>query len=426
MTSTTEEPERDNGSSGHEGDSRDAAAIGWAEDRLFTPDFLIATLANFANAFGMQMLIATLPVYVISLGGSQTDAGLVSGALAFTALLFRPLVGWLTDAWRRRPLVLIGTSCYGFASVVYLLASSIPLLVLGRFVHGFGLCCYTTASNAYVADIAPLKRRGEAVGLFSAAQAFGLIIGPVVGFMLIGTTGFRYLFYFTGGLAFTAFAISTFTKERRQTWKIKRRPWSLRTGIVAVDALPVAWMALCMGMGFGTLSAFISIFAQSRGLQNPGFYFMVQAIALLIARTFAGRLADRRGRAAAIIPGIILMAVALALLPLAYSFHDFAISASFFGFGFGMAQPATMALLIDRVRPEQRGLATGTYFSGFDAGISVGSILLGVVSQYWGFGVMWSISAACTLLGLAGLLADRHHGSPIRPANPENGERKQG
>ena len=69
----------------------------------------------------MQMLVATLPVYVISLGGNQTDAGLVSGALAFTALLFRPFMGWLTDAWRRRPLVLIGTSCYGFASVVYLL-----------------------------------------------------------------------------------------------------------------------------------------------------------------------------------------------------------------------------------------------------------------------------------------------------------------
>ena len=409
--SLSRESGRDGNGSAHGGGSRDAAAIGRAEDRLFTSDFVFATLANFANAFGMQMLVATLPVYVISLGGSQADAGLVSGALAFTALLFRPFVGWLTDAWRRRPLVLIGTSCYGFASVVYLLAGSIPLLVLGRFVHGFGLSCYTTASNAYVADIAPLKRRAEAVGLFAAAQAVGLIIGPVIGFMLIGSTGFQHLFYFTGGLAFTAFAISIFTRERRQPWEIKRQPWSPRTGIVAVDALPVAWMALCMGMGFGAINAFISIFAQSRGIQNPGFYFMVQAIALLVSRTFAGRLADRYGRAIVIIPGVILMAVALALLPLAHGFPYFVISASLFGIGFGSAQPATMALLIDRVRPEQRGLATGTYFTGFDVGISIGSILLGVVSQHWGFGVMWSISAACTLLGLAGLLADRRHGS---------------
>lgn len=409
MTSTTKESGRDDSGSAHGGDSRDAATIGRAKDRLFTSDFVFATLANFANAFGQQMLVATLPVYVISLGGSQAEAGLVSGALAFTALLFRPFVGWLTDAWRRRPLVLIGTSCYGFASVVYLLAGSIPLLLLGRFVHGFGLSCYTTAANAYVADIAPLKRRAEAVGLFSAAQAVGLIIGPVIGFMIVGWIGFQHLFYFSGGLAFTAFTISIFARERRQPQEIKRQPWSSHTGIVAIDALPAAWMALCMGMGFGTVNAFIAIFAQPRGVANPGFYFTVQAIALLISRTFTGRLADRHGRTITIIPGIILMAIALALLPLAHGFPSFVISASLFGLGFGTAQPATMALLIDRVRPEQRGLATSTYFAGFDAGISIGAILLGVVNQHWGFGVMWSLAAACTLFGLAGLLADRHH-----------------
>ena len=96
------------------------------------------------------MLVATMPVYVLYLGGDRTDAGFVGGGVAFSALLFRPLVGWLTDVWRRRPLVLVGTSCYGLASLVYCLAGSIPALLLGRAVHGFGLSCYTTASNAYL------------------------------------------------------------------------------------------------------------------------------------------------------------------------------------------------------------------------------------------------------------------------------------
>ena len=375
-------------------------------DRLFTLDFVLATLANFSNAFGMQMLVATLPVYVISLGGTQAEAGMVSGALTFTALFFRPYVGWLTDAWRRRPLVLIGTSCYGLASAVYLVAGSIPLLLFGRLVHGLGLSCYNTAAYAYVADIAPSERRAEAMGFFSAAYAFALVIGPVIGFLLVGWTGFHNLFYFTGGLSCIAFVISLFARERRQLSEIKTQPWTLRTGVVAVDALPIAWTALCMGMGFGTISAFISIFAQSRGVQNPGFYFMVQAIALLVARSFTGRLADKYGRTVVIIPAVIFMAAALALLPMAHSFPSFVISASLFGMGFGAGQPATMALLIDRVQPEKRGLAVSTFFTGFDAGISIGAILLGVVSQYWGFGVMWPISAVCTLLGLAGLLAD--------------------
>ena len=411
IADTTNESER-SGAGVEHGDFPDVADAANPDNRLFTSDFVLAALANLANAFGMQMLVATLPVYVLSLGGNQTSAGLVIGILPFTALLFRPLMGWLTDAWRRRPLVLIGTSCYGFANIAYLAAGSIPHLILGRFVHGIGLSCYTTASNAFVADIAPLRRRAEAVGLFAAAQALGLIAGPVIGFALVRETGFHNLFYVSGGLAFTAFLISLFVRERRKPEDIKPRPWSLRTGIVAVEALPMAWMALCMGMGFGAVSTFISIFARSRGFQNPGFYFMVQAIALLVSRIFLGRLADQYGRAFTIIPGIILMSMALVLLPLAHSFFYFVISASLFGLGFGAAQPATMALLIDRVRPDKRGLASGTYYTGFDAGVSAGSILLGAVSQHLDFVVMWPIAAVCTLMGLAGFLADRRHAVP--------------
>jgi MFS family permease len=410
MTNVTKELGHKDSGSAHGGDFQDEAVVGHIKDRLFTLDFVSATLANFVNGFGLQMLMATLPVYVISMGGSRAEAGLVSGTAFITALLFRPFVGWLTDAWRRRPLVLIGTSCYGLASVVYLLAGSIPLLLLGRFVHGFGSSCYTTGANAYVADIAPLRRRAEAMGLFSAAQALALIMGPVVGFLLIAATGFHYLFTFSGGLALLAFFMSLLARERQQPKAIKHRHWSPRTGIVAIDALPAAWITLCMGMGFGTVNAFIAIFAQPRGVANPGFYFMVQAVALLISRTFVGRLADRYGRAAVIVPGIILMAIAMSLLPLANGLPSFMISASLCGLGFGSAQPATMALLIDRVRSDQRGLATSTYYMGFDAGISIGAILLGLVSQHWGFGVMWPLAAACTLLGLLGLLADRRHG----------------
>ena len=406
IADTAEDPEHGSERPACEGVSFDEASS--EANRLFTKDFIFAATANLANAFGMQMLVATLPLYVISLGGSQTDAGLVAGALAFTALLFRPLMGYLTDAWRRRPLVLMGTSCYGLASVVYLLSHSIPFLLLGRFVHGFGLSCYTTASNAYIADIAPFRRRAEAVGIFAATQAIGLIVGPVVGFLLIGEIGFHRLFYFSGGLAFTAFFISFFAHERMQPSLTGRQPWSLRTGIVTAEALPMAWMALCMGLGFGSVSSFISIFARQRGFQNPGFYFMVQAIALLASRILLGRLADRFGRAKVIFPGIVLMAMALGMLPLAYDFSFFVISASLFGLGFGAAQPATMALLIDRIRPEKRGIATSTYYTGFDGGVSLGSILLGAVSQHLGFAVMWPIAAVCTLLGLAGLKREKH------------------
>ena len=66
-------------------------------------------------------------------------------------------------------------------------------------------------------------------------------------------------------------------REHRRPEAIVYRRWSPRTGLVAVEALPVAWIALCMGMGFGPIMAFISVFARARGVENPGFYFTVQS-----------------------------------------------------------------------------------------------------------------------------------------------------
>ena len=81
-----------------------------------------------------------------------------------------------------------------------------------------------------------------------------------------------------------------------------------------------------------------------------------------------------------------------------------------------LAISTTMALLVDRVRPEQRGLAVSTYFTGFDIGISVGSIGFGALLASIDIGAMWLLAAACVLLGLPGLWADRRAGSERRSA----------
>jgi hypothetical protein len=63
-------------------------------------------LSSTNSRFGNDDRDVVLPVHVISIGGSQADAGLVNGAASITALLFRAFVGWLTDVWRRRPTVI--------------------------------------------------------------------------------------------------------------------------------------------------------------------------------------------------------------------------------------------------------------------------------------------------------------------------------
>ena len=377
-----------------------------SDNRIFSRDFILATLANFSNALGQQMLTATLPLYVLALGGSQADAGLVAGFNAIVSLLLRPLTGWAVDAWARRPLVLIGTACFSVANIIYEFSTTVPQLLVGRAVHGLGISSYSVSSNAFIADITPPARRAEAIGFFAIAMDIGLITGPAIGFFIVSLVGFQLLFWFSAGLAFVAFLISWLPRERRVRPAV-RQPWSPGNSLFCVDAWPVMVMSLCLGLGLGPHFAFLSIFAESKGVPNPGFYFTVQALALMASRTFSGRLADRRGREFVIIPGMIAAALALLLLPLWSDLPHFMISAALFGLGFGSAQPATMALLVDRVRLEQRGVAMSTYFIGFDVGISIGSIGFGQISQTFGFPVMWTIAAGCVLLGITGVAAHR-------------------
>ena len=84
--------------------------------------------------------------------------------------------------------------------------------------------------------------------------------------------------------------------------------------------------------------------------------------------------------------------------------------------GIGSAQPASQALLIDRARGAQRGLALSTYFMGFDVGIGLGAIVLGVISQTFGWQAMWTVSAIAIALGLVGVWYSRRP-SPWVPAS---------
>ena len=374
------------------------------EERLFTTAFIMVISANLVNAMGAQMASAILPVYVVSRGGSEFRAGLVTGMLAFTALLLRPFVGWLADAWRRRPMVLIGTGCYTLANLMYALFGSLPLLLLGRALHGFGLSNYSTASSAFLADIAPPRRRAEAMGYYAIAMDVGLLGGPALAFFLVKYTGMQHLFLLTACLACIAFLISIPVKEHRPPRGGPAPAWKLKTGIVSKPAIPAAWMAFCLGMGIGPILAFIAIFARHRGVDNPGLFFTVQALALMASRTFTGRLSDRRGRVFVIVPGLISIAIGLLVLPFAHSLLHLMLSAAFIGFGFGSAQPATMALTVDLVSRDERGMAVATYYLGFDSGISTGSFAIGALASSLGFNAAWVISAGCVLLGLLGLM----------------------
>ncbi|HEY9245649.1 MAG TPA: MFS transporter, partial [Candidatus Methanoperedens sp.] len=154
-----------------------------------------------------------------------------------------------------------------------------------------------------------------------------------------------------------------------------------------------------IALTYGSIVSFLALFATEKGIDNPGIFFTVYAITLILVRVAGGRLSDIKGRKFVIIPGMIFITIGLWVLSMAGHLMIFLAAAFLYGIGFGLAHPAIMALLVDMVGEEERGAAMGTFTAAFDLGIGTGSIILGVVLQYLGFSAMYILGGLIVLAG---------------------------
>lgn len=149
---------------------------------------------------------------------------------------------------------------------------------------------------------------------------------------------------------------------------------------------------------YGGIVSFITLYGKEIGIQNAGVYFLVYALILLFIRPYAGRNFDHNGPLKIMPVGFAALALSFVLLFLAQGYFLFIASAVAMGVGFGIVQPTSIAMAINRVAPFRRGAANGTIFSAFDLGIGLGSIFLGFLSSKVGLPYMYLISGLIVLV----------------------------
>ena len=148
--------------------------------KVYTLDFALLCLASVLFATSFNMIIPELPDYLTQLGGKEYK-GLIISLFTTSALLSRPFSGKLSDTVGRVPVMAFGfVVCFIVGFMYPLLVSVIGFLFL-RFLHGFSTGFTPTAINAYIADIIPADRRGEALGISGFFFSLGMALGPYLG-----------------------------------------------------------------------------------------------------------------------------------------------------------------------------------------------------------------------------------------------------
>jgi MFS transporter, DHA1 family, tetracycline resistance protein len=153
---------------------------------------------------GFGLIMPVLPALIQSVGHMDiAHASLIGGwlfaAFSITQFLFGPTMGNLSDAYGRRPLLLLAVAGLLVDYLIMANAPNIGWLFVGRLFAGFCGASYVVA-NAYIADITAPDDRAKAFGMMGAAFGLGFVIGPAIG-GLLGTFGPRVPFFAAAGVS---------------------------------------------------------------------------------------------------------------------------------------------------------------------------------------------------------------------------------
>ncbi|SFB03184.1 MFS transporter [Algoriphagus aquimarinus] len=345
---------------------------------FFSADFSLLCLSSFLFFSSFNMIIPELPEYLTSLGGEDYK-GLIIALFTLSAGLSRPFSGKLADKIGRIPVMMFGASVCFVVGMLYPLLSFVGGFLFLRFAHGFSTGFTPTGASAYVADIVPYQKRGEAMGMFSLFGSMGMAAGPAIGGWLATFFSIQTVFYVS---AFTAiFSILILLKLKETLPNKERISWKMfqlkRDEIIEKRVLVPSMILFLCCFSFGVVLTIIPDFSTHLGIENKGLFFGVFTLSSLGIRLLAGKTSDRYGRIPVMRAASATLVCAMVLIAFAESKFALLGSGVLFGCAVGMYSPTTAAWVIDLSLDKFRGRALATMYIALEAGIGIGALTSG-------------------------------------------------
>lgn len=261
-------------------------------------------------------LTPLVPYFNGELGLSKSIVGVLSGAFGAGVLAGAVPSGFVASRAGVRVAALIGLALMSATSVAFALADTAWLLVLTRFVGGFGSALSWVAAFTWLVGRAPEGRRAEMIGVMLSAAVVGALLGPVLG-SVAATVGLLPAFSAVAlaGLVIAAWAafepapsvtgdgsflsvVRTVKSPRllMGLWFIAVSPllFAALAVLIPLDLNALGWGAAAVGAVFLVSAAFESVvhpllgrWSDRSGYRPPVYAGLLASVGILLALTWA-------------------------------------------------------------------------------------------------------------------------------------------
>jgi MFS family permease len=341
--------------------------------------FLLAMiLANIAG----QMAYSMLSLYLVDLGASVGQVGLVFTVASLVPMVLQIFGGWISDSIGRLRAIAIGSTFAVFGYLMFFISPSWQWVMLGLCVEYISNSFVGPSFSAYIAEQSGETSRGRVYGLTRGIYMVVTVIGPALAGWLVQHFDFRLMlkiaFFFY--LAATLLRIWMATSERFPQRRSSERPSlsGFKTQMVAMLGLLfsggiLTWIWISDAIGDTTYNLTGELFPiylskiGSLSVEQIGLLGSAWGLASILGSFLGGWLTDRKSERTILTAGFSFLTIGLVMMVLSRSLPGFLLSRLVSGLGVGLLMPAYDSLISKVVSEDKRGLAFG--FFGTSLGV---------------------------------------------------------
>ncbi len=372
-----------------------------SNNRKTSKILLTLFVAIFSSTLGSGLVVPLLPGYAHTMGASGFLIGMIFGAFSLSRTLMLPFIGYLSDSRGRKPFITLGLFIYFIASVLFIFADNVMLLIVIRFIQGGAAAMILPIAQAYAGDITPHEKEGTVMGLVHLALYGGLSSGPVLGGFVKDMYGIDASFMSMGVICLSGFILSIYflpSVNMEVSASFAGRPAQYLSMMKDRRVTGLFIFRLAYTMCIGSIWSFAPLIADIRFHMESTAIGIVITLSVLISAvlmTPMGIMADRGNKKVLMIAGGLITAVSMFVLALVQSPWQLYLVSVLIGIGGGISVPSVMAVTVIAGRKYGSMASMMSLLTlAHSFGMMAGPVIIGLMMD------MLNVSIAFTMSGI--------------------------